>query len=419
MHKERYQRRKELLLKDKGINVVNRKIIKDFLKFEEYKLKRKQGLSDVDERSYKTLYFYTGTLRKFNTWFNDKPWTKITKKDVKKLIDDLEDGNIKTKFGTRYADRSLYYQMLKGKLFKIAGKNSFALEIFDEFEIKGRNDGDNAVKFIDEVDFRKIVACAITPEQRCLLWLAFDIGENIDSLLHLERDDIVKQMNQDTNEPEYRVILRKEILKRSRTARSELTNYPETVEYLDIVLKSLKPTTKKYSNRKVKGIPLSELHNENKLFKFRLSTAQKFLVRTVKKTDVTCQPEGKKVTWKDLRSSMACDLLNKEWSRDEVNARLGHTPSSRMIDKYINFLALDKHRPKKKLYDGSLKKMEIKLEEQKEQNKLQGMRLRQVVEEQKEQAKKATKDREAFKAEIMKELIAESKKEILLKLQKV
>ena len=46
-------------------------------------------------------------------------------------------------------------------------------------------------------------------------------------------------------------------------------------------------------------------------------------------TRATCIPGGQKVTLKDLRSSMACDLLSKGWTTDEANYRLGHKPSSR------------------------------------------------------------------------------------------
>jgi hypothetical protein len=290
------------------------------------------------------------------------------------LIDDLEDGKIKNVKGKRYADRSLYYQMLQGHFFDIVKKSSIARDLIKEFGVKGRLTNEQ-VRFIEEKDFRKIVDCAITPEQRCLLWLSFDIGENINSLLELQKDDFKKQVNSDTSEPEYLIILSKEKLKRSRTPRSEITNYPETVKYLDIVLNNLKPIDKIVSNKYVQNRNLNEIHSEDKLFKFGMKTAARFLNRAVKKSGVRCIPEGQVVTWKDLRSSMACDLLKKEWTRDEVNARLGHKPSSRIIDRYINYLALDRNKPKKKIYDGNLKRVESELERSKELAKLQGQRL--------------------------------------------
>lgn len=387
MFKERYFKKRKELLND-NINPNNVKIIKDFLKFQEYKLKRNQGLSEVDERSYKTLYYYLTRLKNLNNWFDNKDWSKLTKKDITLVIDNLEDGIIKTKKNTRFADRSLYYQMMRGKLFKLVKKDSIARDILDEFSIKGRKD-ENQVRFITEDDFRNIVECVPKPIQKCLLWLAWDIGENINSLLELEKKDFKRQTNPDTNESEYLVILSKEKLKRSRTPRSELTNYPETTKYLDLILNNLKPTAKTISNKYIKNKKLSDSHSDDKLFKFKLGAARKFLKSAINKLDISCV-EGQSITWKDFRSSMACHLLKNGWTTDEVNARLGHKPSSRMIDKYINYLALDRKIPKKKVYEGNLKRVELELEKSKEINKLQGLRIENL-----------RKSEESFKEELV------------------
>jgi len=400
MYKERYTKRKEELLNDSKINSKNRAVMAKFLEYEEYKLKRKEGLSEVDERSYKTLYGYIGRLTKLNKWFKNKTWAELTDDELKEVIDDLEDGNIKNQYGKRYMDRSLYYQMMQGKLFSMVGKSSFVRDVLQEFSIRGRDYNDE-VRFIEEVTFRKIVDCAITPEHRCLLWLGFDIGENIGSLLELDKNDIKRQINTDTNEPEYLVILSKDILKRSRTPRSEVTNYKETVQYLDIVLANIKPVDKMTSNKFTKPRNLNELHKDDKLFKFGFSAAQKFLKRAVNLAGARCIPGGQRVTWKDLRSSMACDSLNKGWSRDEVNARLGHKPSSRIIDRYISYNALDRKKPKAKVYQSNLRKMEMELEKQKDINKLQSLRLESVKKEQEQM-------REDFK-----QMMISSKAEVL------
>lgn len=67
---------------------------------------------------------------------------------------------------------------------------------------------------------------------------------------------------------------------------------------------------------------------------------------------------------------MACDLLNKDWTTDEINARLGHKPSSRELDKYINFLALGSKKPQRKIYQNNLTKLSTELEETKDREKL-------------------------------------------------
>jgi len=374
MYQISYTKRKDKLLKDKSFNSKNKEIIRKFLEWEEYKLKRKEGLSEVDERSYKTLYYYTSRIKNINKWFKGKVWQDLTKEEIKKVIDDLEDGKIVTQYGKRYSDRSLYYQMFQGKFFELAGKKHDARDIIEEFAIKGRKDT-NHVRFIEEDDFRKIVDCVKDPIQRGLCWIAYDYGENISSLLALERDSFKKQINPDSNEPEYLIIFSKEILKRSRTPRSELNNYPETVKYIDLILENLKESDKIVTNKYIKNKHLNSMHNPNKLFKFGWKVAETFFRRAVEKSGVRCMPGGERVTWKDLRSSMACNLLKKGWTTDEVNARLGHKPSSRIIDKYVTYLALDRTRAKKKIFDGSLKNLQIELEQQKEYNKLQSLRM--------------------------------------------
>lgn len=111
----------------------------------------------------------------------------------------------------------------------------------------------------------------LQPEHRLLAWLCFDIGENATSLLALRKCDCVRQTNPDTNEPEYRINLRRETLKRSRRARSELTNYRETVEYLDLVL-----------------TPLGE---KESIFQFGVAQAAKLLRRAVTITGARCDPQ--------------------------------------------------------------------------------------------------------------------------------
>ena len=199
-------------------------------------------------------------------------------------------------------------------------------------------------------------------------------------------------MNPDTNIVEYRVNLRTEILKRFRLARGEITNYIETTKMLDIVLENLK--------------------NDDLLFPWGHRNALKIIHRARELTKVVCQPDNQKVTFKDLRSSMACDLLKKGWLRDEVNARLGHVPSSCEIDRYINFLALDRHKPKQKIYENNLNKIETQLQESRERERLQALRWEDLKEEQekmKKEFKRIVKEEIAkgTKAKVQQELMDE------------
>ena len=165
-----------------------------------------------------------------------------------------------------------------------------------------------------------------------------------------QKKHFYKQKDKYTEEPEYMLNLPKEILKRSRTPRSEINNYSETYELLNEYL----PT----------------LSDEDYLFNFGYNSARKIIDRGVKKCGVRCIPNKEKVTWKDLRSSMACDLLKKDWNTDQVNARLGHRPSSAEIDKYVNFLAIDRSKPKQKLQQFELRKLQHELKETKRKAKI-------------------------------------------------
>jgi integrase len=354
-YEKQYLNAVERLLNDPDICRANRDLFRRFFEYEEYKLKRINGLPKLDERSYKTLLSYITRFRTANRWFENKAWVDLTKEDIKKVYDGVEDGTILTHLGLPFKDKNGYYQkVFRSKPFEMAGKKDLAREVM-EFHI-ARNRPD--VRFIREPMFRQIAEVTGTPEHRALLWLAFDVGENIGSILDLRKRDFRRVDNEDTKEAEYHVHLRREILKRSRTPRTEVTNYLETVQYLDIVL--------------------AQLGDDDLLFGFGHRMAGKVLARAVRITQVRCIPGGQPVSLKDLRSSMACDLLSKGWSTDEVNQRLGHKPSSREIDKYVNWLALDRRKPKRKMHENQVATLTSELNAVKDREKLAGQRLRAV-----------------------------------------
>ncbi|MFA5794962.1 MAG: hypothetical protein WC980_07875 [Candidatus Brocadiia bacterium] len=336
-----YTNAREKLLIDKTICKENRDLFKKFLDYEEYKLKRRNGINKLDDNSYKTCLSYVSRFRVVDRWFKGKAWVKLTKEDIKKVYDDLEDGKIKTKRGNKpLKDKRTYYNLIfRSKPFEMAGKSEFVNEVMEFYTPTSKGD----VRYITEETFRKLVDLIKMPEHKVLMWLCWDIGENCNSLLKLRKKDCVRQINADSKAIEYNINLRKEILKRQRKARTEPTNYVETANYLDLILKDKE-------------------ENDN-LFGFEVRNAKKFLDKAVKKLGAKCLPNGENVTLKDLRSSMACDLLNKGWTRDEINARLGHSPSSKEIDRYINFLAIDRNKPKKKVYEDTISKLRSEVEQ--------------------------------------------------------
>jgi len=102
---------------------------------------------------------------------------------------------------------------------------------------------------------------------------------------------------------------------------------------------------------------------------------------------------------------MACYLLKNDWSIDEVKRRLGHKPSSYVIDKYVNYLAIDRHKPKKKIYQNNLQKVVDDLEEIKKREQLSSRRIERLQEENKlmlEAIKKGNKEDAELNPEFVK-----------------
>jgi len=223
------------------------------------------------------------------------------------------------------------------------------------------------VRFIYETDFRKIVSCATKTQHKLLLWLLFDYGENISSTLQLKKSDFYEQKTE-TGDVEFMLNWRPSILKRSRKKRSDINNYSETAELLKLYLDTLS--------------------TDEPLFPFDYRNAYKILKRFSKKAKVLTIPLRDEVKIKDFRSSMACDLLKKGWHTDEVNARLGHKPSSSEIDKYVNFLAIDRHKPKQKVENYKLKELQTMMEEERHQHKIEKKRISLELEEMRIQMKK-------------------------------
>jgi len=351
--KNSYETAKVNLLSDIHVCLENRSLWETFFEWQERKLKRINNLPKLDDANHKTLSKYIGMFRNVSKWFRNKPWADLTKQDIQRVYDDLEDGIIKNRFGEPFADRKSYYtKVFKAKPFKLAGKTEIAEEVFEFFRPTEKSE----VNFIEFCDFKKLTAATRTVHQRLLLWLAWDVGENIMSLLQLRKRDFRRQSNPETNEPEYLLDLRKEILKRSRVARVEIILFDETVELLDVVLELLS--------------------DDDLLFPFGQRQAAKFMTQCVKATKVNCSPTGKDPTFKDLRSSMCCYLLKEGWRIEEINSRLGHRENNlSMVTRYANYLALNKRAAKKRLSDNNVMANKEALGESKNRERMYCMRI--------------------------------------------
>ncbi len=355
-NKELYLKRKKKLVEDNSICKENKVVFKEYFEEEEYKLKKINHLQELDEKTYKTLLEYTSRLRTVNRWFNNKPWKDLTEEEIKQTTDDVDSGVIKTDSGKTYTGQITYYKkILKGRPFEMVGKSEISRKVLRyTTQIK------KEPKYFLKEDFDKLLEVITKPTFKLLLWLCFDYGENINTILELRKRDFTKRKNTYTRDYEYLLNLQKDILKRSRRPRGLTNNYPDTVLFLDI--------------------ELGKIEDDDKLFNFGYSSFRKVWSRLVKETNIKVKPIGETPTIKDLRSSMACDLLTKEWTCEEINHRLGHSPNSQEINKYVNLLALGdtEFRTKKKFVrsenlklkedieknNDTIKRLEIKLHNQ-------------------------------------------------------
>lgn len=374
---DRYNNSKNKLLSDSSINQYNRDIFKQFFEWEEEKLKRQNGLPKLDESSYKTLCGYINYLRNVNLWFKNKPWNKLSEIEIKQVYNDLEDGKILNRMGKRFEDRRSYYnKVFKAKPFKLAGLNDKVENALEFFTDKTKKE----VRFINEESFKKMLSFLQKPQHFVLFWLAWDIGENIASLLELRVNNFKKQINKDTKEAEYLIYLPEDTLKRSRQTRSEPTIYPETVRYLDALFKygrEIEYRDNKGHIRK-KAVPYKD---DDFVFTFKYRQALQIFRSVVRRSGVKCEPNGKEPSWKDLRSGMACHLFAQGWHVEDINMRLGHSPQSKWLNAYVNYLAVNRKRVIKKHFDSSLEDIKNELEESKNREKLISQRLERQKQE--------------------------------------
>jgi len=368
--KTQYQKAKEKLLED-DICAYNLSLFKNFLSWEEEKLKRTNGLSKLDNSTYKTLSKYPNMLRNVNNWFSNKPWNKLTKEDIRKVYNDLEDGIITNTHGQKFADRRGYYnKIFKAKPFKLAGLGDIVEESLEFFTDKNKK----AVRFASEESLKSMISVLQKAHHVALFWLGWDIGENITSLLKIQKKHLKRSFNEQTNDVQYKVYLPKENLKRSRQMRSEITIFTETAQALDTLMKRGKEI--EYRNEKGQFQRKYEPYeDEDLVFGFGYRQAVKIIDSASTKVGAKCEPNGEKLTWKDLRSGMACNLLLKGWHAEDINLRLGHSPLSRQLDVYINYLAVNKKKAVKDFHSNNLNDVKEKLEEFKIKEKSQAMRI--------------------------------------------
>ena len=158
--KQRFPKAKKRLLEDPTICPPIRAIFARFFEYLEYKLKRINGLPELDESSFETVSYYISRPRTVNRWFDNKPWEQLTKEDIKRVYDAVEDGNIRTPSGYPYQGTEAYFRrVMRGKPFALAGKRELAVAVMEFYQPRTSSE----VRFIREATFRQIVEMVIKP----------------------------------------------------------------------------------------------------------------------------------------------------------------------------------------------------------------------------------------------------------------
>jgi len=162
----------------------------------------------------------------------------------------------------------------------------------------------------------------------------------------------------------------------------------ETVRYLDMFLEGLQ--------------------DDDFVFPFGYRQAVKILDSAAKRSNAKCEPNNEKPTWKDLRSGMACHLFSQGWHSDDINLRLGHTISSRELDVYLNYMAQNRNRAKKVMYNNNLEDIKNDLEEARQREKQHSNRLERQKEDIEQQRIKILKLESAMKDKVKFDDIAQN-----------
>lgn len=325
---ERYKKQKELLKKDTTILPENRKIILKFLEHAEDKLKRRKGRGRVEQIRYcKTLLKKIDLLKNTDRFFK-KHFKDITKKDIERVYNALEDGKIKSLKGAAYKFSSrndFYKKVFKSDFFEFIGKKDLAKEV-----ITRESSDEGEVKFFEFEDLQKMASLCKSLQRELFLYLLFDTSMRIGTLLNMRCSDFEKRHNLDTKRDYYLFHIRKEYTK-SKVDRTDALLIDRTNELLDIALQDKKP--------------------EELLFKWGYGNARKIIFDVTRRAKITTKPQGKPVSIHDFRKSGATYLLSRGFNIDYVKARLGHKPSSSVIDRYVNYLGLNANKTIKQSQD--------------------------------------------------------------------
>ncbi|MBT6821693.1 site-specific integrase [archaeon] len=354
-HLSRYKKKIKKLREENSIKTYegiikirkeNKQLVLNYLEFKEQDLKDIYGTSkDAETRNAKTLYKYLTTyLANIIYWFNDVSLKDITQKDIESIYRKIENGTLKSISGKKLSDitlKDIYSRVLKSGFFDYIKKSDLARNV-----IKRKVSPTHEVRFFDLDTLKEICNLANKKEHRLAYWLLYDLGLEISALLQLKKSNFELKYDKDLKTKYYMVHIAKDISKKGRRVRNNYVHFEETTNLLKVYLGTLKES--------------------DKLFNISPPALYRALQRSNKDGKFRVKPNGEKVTIKDFRSSCATYFLSQRWSTDEVKGRLGHSPSSSEINKYVNYLGLHQKKRRKEDVELNFKNMKSKYDESQE-----------------------------------------------------
>lgn len=337
--RRQYERIKELIREDEKISPHNQDLLLSWLEEKENTLKRRKGRELQDELRWSKTLSKVGRLAKMVAeWVGTRPLDELTPAELTKIYDDLEEGNITKSDGKPYsrATRTDFYNRLfKSDFGKFMGWRDEAREIM---VLEKREDA--PVKYFTKDTLKKLVAGTHSLKYKTLYWLLFDTGLRVGEALNLRKGD-VQEMKDEKNP--YRLIIRASTTKSKRDRYVKLWSN-ESNEILGAWLSAN-----------------SEFDEETLLFPMNYAAVKKHLSVSSEQLKLYTEPDRKRLAPHDFRRSCATYWLTQGVSIDLIKARLGHKPSSAVIDRYVSYLGLDENPEKfkdtRKENDGSYKEL--------------------------------------------------------------
>lgn len=313
-----YEHAVKQLKDDKEITPHNKELVLSWLLEKEDKLKSKRGREYQDKvRWIKTLDKLIRAARSVAVWVGDKQLDELTPRDLKKIYDDLEEGRITRKNGKPYARATrmdFYNRIFKSDFGKFMGWKEDAQEIMT---LEKRDDA--PVKFFRKPALDKLLTATHSLKYRALYAVLYDTGLRIGEALNIRKSDIQKQYDKVKKQDYYRVTIRAANTKSKRDRHISLW-MDEANEILEAYLSS---------------------SQDDLLFPMGYAAIKKHLSVTARALGLTTEPDKKNLSLHDFRRSSATYWLERGLRIDSIKARLGHKPSSVVIDKYVSYLGLD------------------------------------------------------------------------------